>query len=284
MGFVSDGNVDSQLDEADAGSSTGPGDGSPYRSSSRTTMGFRGLQIPVRYPGREYDPSGAGSVNALEQGLSSVSGTIQWHDPDSASVAINGWSEDDQRAIARKMWSLGLLASPQDLAGAYQQWDRAVAIAARAAAGGNPMEVQDAMEMMADGSPDAIKQRRANALAGRTITTQKVNPFNPLDPGDAKQLVTAAFQAKVGRDPSDAELKSMIGSLNAAMKAHPGTQSVTTEYDEFGGIASQQQSPVTGAIDPGQFVSEATADDPEAASYMGANTYFSALMGLVNGG
>lgn len=260
---------DNELKGAAAG-----GGGGAIRSTS-------GPLIPVRFPGVKYNPKGAGSVNAFERGMSDPGGQTLRLDPDSASVAINGWSEDDQRAIAKKMWSLGLIESPMDLAGAYAQWDNAVQVAARFAAAGNPMEVQDVMELVADGSPDAIKRRAMRNRAGGVVT-QKANAINLSNPHEARALIEAAFQARMGRDPSEAELRTLTASLNDAQRKNPTTTTQTTHYGMDGEMVSQD-STTSGGIDAGQFISESTADDPEAASYMAATEYLPALMQLFGG-
>lgn len=269
--FGADPNVDAKLDAA----ASSPG-GAVQTSS--------GPLIPVRNPGKAYKPSGAGSVNALEHGLSNPAGRVMALTPDAASNAIFGWDLADQKAFAKKVWYLGGISSPEDIAGAWKVWQQAVQVAAGFSAAGNPMDPQDVVDLMLTGDAGAAKARAQHKLAGKTITTQKANPINLADPAEVRVFLDEAFRTKMGRAPTDAEVRTLTDSLHAAQKAHPGMSQVQTTYDANGNVASQQQLKATGGVNPDIFLNDQIANDPEAASYQAGTTYFNALMGALGPG
>lgn len=237
--------------------------------------------IPVRTPGTVAD---SGSANAQEHRLKTGDKPLAtvMMDPDEARYAWAGWPSDAQQAFAKKAWYLGLISSQRDLDGAYSIWQWAVSRAKDWALAGNAMDPQDVMELLADGSPDAAKQRAINARAGQTVT-QKQRKIDLTDPTSARALVEQAFQQSMGRDPTDAEVRVLTDSLHKQQKANPQVQTSTTRFDQDGNPVDDGQTTTTsGGIDPGAFIQQQAANDPEAAQYQAGTFYFQSMMNALS--
>lgn len=263
------------LGQAEAGSAfkTGPAGGPTIKPGTPL--------IPVKMPGTPYNPSGAGSVNAFEYGQKTVAGKSVDLPPDQAANAIYGWSNEDIKAFAKKVWYLGGISTPQDIQGALQVWDAAVQQAARFAAAGRPMDPQDVMQMMLAGDPGAQKNLTQRKNGG--VVTQKARSINLSNPTEAKALITQAFQQSMGRDPTDAEVRTLTESLNAEQRKNPTVTTQRSTYSDTGQLTGQQ-STSSGGMDAGQYVLDSAQADPEAASYQAGTTYFNALMGALGPG
>ena len=232
-----------------------------------------GPVITVRMP---KTPGQPGSANAAEQRMASGEGT-QHLSVDAATQAFWGWTDAQQKALAKKAWYLGLVASPDDIEGAFQAWQWAVSRSGDYAAAGRPMDPSDVMDLLAAGSPDAQKQAAQNRLAGQTVT-QKQRQINLTDPVQARALITQAFQQSMGRDPTDAEYNTLLASLHAQQQANPTVTETTTKYDNKGNPLPESTSTTSGGIDPSAFVQQAAQADPEAAQYQAGTFYFNTLM------
>lgn len=233
--------------------------------------------ITYRRPGG--DRSTPGSANAAEYnaktGRKEPWATVS-QDTTTAGIGFWAWPEKDRLAFAKKAWYLGLVASPADVDGAQQAWTWAVEKAGEFALAGNPMDPNDVMDLLAAGSPTAVKQRQIN-LSGGTVT-QKQRQINLTDPVQAKALITQAFQQAMGRDPTDAEYRTMLSSLHGAESKSPTVTATTTKYDNAGNPLPDSTSTTSGGVDPSAFVQQAAQADPEAAQYQAGTFYFNTLM------
>lgn len=238
--------------------------------------------IPVKYPGHKYNAAGAGSVNALEHGMADPAGRTQLMDPNAAANAIHGWSIADQRDFAKHAWYLGGIKSPDDLAGAWDLWQEAVRRAAAFSAAGNPMDPQDVLDLMLTGDPQAQRNRKMRADGG--VVTQKSRSINVASAQEAKGLIIQAFKTAVGREPTDAELRTYTNSLQQAMKANPTVTTSSQKYDANGNAVGEATSTTTGGLDPQQFVADQLSTDPQAEEYQAAAVYFPALLAALGPG
>lgn len=249
--------------ELSGGGGSGVADGTPL--------------IPVRNPSLKspYTSSG-GSANAAEH---SVGGphpnVVDLLDPDTAANAIYAWSPQDQKNFAKHAWYLGGLASPDDLAGAWQLWQQAVKVAAGFSAAGNPMDPSDVLDMMLTGDPNAAKARAQRKTGG--VVTQKANSINVASPSEARLLIEQAYKARMGREPTEAEVRTLTASLQAAQRKNPSTTTTTAKYDAAGNMVSQDSS-TSGGLDPQGFVDQQFDNNPDAAEHQAAATYFPLLM------
>lgn len=251
----------------------------------------QGPLIPVRNPSVKspYTSSG-GSANAAERSIGGPRpNAVDMMDPATASNAIFGWSEADQRAFARRAWYLGGIKSPDDLQGAWDLWQQAVKIATGFSAAGNPMDPQDVLDLMLTGDPGAQRARKLRADGG--IVTQKSRSINVASAQEAKSLIVEAFKTAVGREPTDAELRTYTSSLQSAMKANPTVTTSSQQYDSSGNAVGTATSTTTGGLDSNQFVKDQLAVDPQAAEYQAASSVFGAIMnalgpasGMMSGG
>lgn len=240
-----------------------------------TLSGASGPLIPVKHPGVAYKPAGAGSVNALEHGLADPSGRTTLMDPETAANAIYAWDAAAQKDFAKHAWYLGGLASPDDLSGAWQLWQQAVKVAAGFSAAGNPMDPRDVLDMMLTGDPNAAKARAQRKTSG--VVTQKANSINVASPSEARLLIEQAYKARMGREPTDAEVRTLTASLQEAQRKNPSTTTTTAKYDAAGNMVSQDSS-TSGGLDPQGFVDQQFDNNPDAAEHQAAATYFPLLM------
>lgn len=229
--------------------------------------------ITVRMP---KTPGQPGSTTAAEHRMDMGEGT-QHMSVDAATAAFWGWSDAQQKALAKKAWYLGLIASPDDIEGAFQAWKYAVGRAGDYAQAGRQMDPSDAMDLLAAGSPAAQQQRDVNGRAGQTVT-QKQRQINLTDPVQARSLIEQAFQQSMGRDPTDAEYRTLLASLHSQQQANPTVTQTTQKYDNQGNPLPDSTSTTSGGIDPSAFVQQAAQNDPEAAQYQAGTFYFNTLM------
>lgn len=268
--MIADGDIDALLDAAAAGGS-GPGS---------TPSG--GLRIPIRNPGWQpgnFKISNQVATHAADYAPGGAPQTeFTYLDPDSAAVAIYGWDEKEQRAFAKRAWYVGLLDSPQDLAGAFGVWQQAVKQAGNFSMAGKPMDPRDVMELLAAGDPSAHKRLSQRGPDGEPRTfTQKSRSIDLTDPTTARALIQQAGLTAVGRELSDAEVRTLTRALNDKQRANPNLTTQTTKQDADGKVTSQT-SESSGGIDPQAFLSAHFDADPEAAENQAATYYFPLLM------
>ncbi len=123
-----------------------------------------------------------------------------------------------------------------------------------------------------------MKQRESAPPKTTTSTTSNVqlSTFN-----DAHSLFTTAAQSLLGRDPTKAESRNFLATINAYEKEHP--QVTTTNTTTQGGNIKNQTSTVSGGASAAaeQDIAQQQAEkDPEYGAYQAATTYFNALMGM----
>jgi len=101
----------------------------------------------------------------------------------------------------------------------------------------------------------------------------------------AKEVIRAALQARLDRDPSKAEIAKFIGDLNAEERANPTTSTTTSKYDAEGNLVSSDTQTSGGAPAPGEFAEGVLTKehDAEADAVRAGQDYFSAAQQLVQG-
>lgn len=278
MAFLLDGNSTSSLGDdivADAGRRlNNPGQSATGDATSP--------MISVRMPSfGDVETSAAGSANAAERRLRTKAGPGEGQTKmtvDQATAAFWGWTDEQQSALAKKAWYLGLVASPNDIEGAFTAWQWAVGRAGDYAAAGRDLDPSYVMEVLAAGSPKAAKQREANARRGDTVT-QKSRSINLTDATQARSMIEQAFQQAVGRDPTDAEFRTLLNSLHAAQRENPTVTTQTTRYDN---PLPDQTTTTQGGVEPGAFIEQAAQDNPEAAEFQAATGLFPSLLNALN--
>lgn len=193
--------------------------------------------------------------------------------------AMGAWYafDDAERSkIMKKMWFLGLLKDPSDFDGAYRVWGAAVDHASRFAAQGKEMDPRDVLDIMGNATQAEKDRQKARGYAGGTFT-QKSTSIDLTDPTTAKAFITAAFQQSMGRDPQDAEIRSMMTALSAQEKANPKVTTTTTKYDD-NGAPINSNSTSSGGLNAEAYVSAQASADPEAGAHQAASQLFPALM------
>lgn len=198
---------------------------------------------------------------------------------DGINQAMGAWYsfDDGQRSrIMKKMWFLGLLKDPSDFDGAYRVWGAAVDHASRFAATGREIDPQDVLDIMGNATQAEKDRQKARGYAGGTFT-QKSTSIDLTDPTTAKAFITAAFQQSMGRDPQDAEIRSMMTALSAQEKANPKVTTTTTKYDD-NGAPINSSSTSSGGLNAEAYVSAQASADPEAGAHQAASQLFPVLM------
>lgn len=184
--------------------------------------------------------------------------------------AINAFYLMDDKyreELQKKMWYFGLIDGPNNTAQALSVWGDAVKMAAGFKAAGKDVNPIDMFAKMTNLKAGQLENGGANAP--RTTTSRA---FNTLDPEQAKTFIRQAYQEAMGRDPHDAEIRQLIGTMQEAFKAHPQVTQQTV--DANGNTTSK-------VIDPGfdaqSFIANQMNADPERAAYQAASTYYPAL-------
>lgn len=184
----------------------------------------------------------------------------------SIEEAINSFfmMDDAYRAnVMEKLYYYGLTDGPNNEAQAASAWSDAVKMAWNYKLAGKDVDPIDLLPRMTN--------LRAGQLgnAPRTVTQRS---FNTLDPETAKAFIRQSFQAAMGRDPHDAEIRNLIRGLQAGFKSNP---TVTQQTTDAQGNTTQR------VLDPGfdqqAFIQNQMTNDPEAAAYQAAAELYPAL-------
>jgi hypothetical protein len=198
---------------------------------------------------------------------------------DGVQRVIGAWySMDDahRQSLMKKMWYLGLTKSADDFDGAFSVWKQAVSHAANFTQAGRPMDPQDVLGMMADGSQGPGAKAKGGPRSSRQIDFT--------DPATAKAWVTTAFQQSMGRDPNDAEIRAMTDSLHKAQQMTPQVTTTTpTKFDAEGNVIDSTTT-TTGGVDPQAFFQNQMNADPEAGAHQAAAQLLPALMQALGSG
>lgn len=218
------------------------------------------LMIPIRKGAttREVRLEGKG-WRTVDTGNAITATTI-----DEAINAFFAMDDDYRESVMERMYYYGLIDGPNNLKQAVGAWEDAVTLAANFKAAGK------------DADPMSMFQRMTNLKAGqlgnqpRTVTSRQ---FGALDPEQAKVWIRQAFQASVGRDPHDAEIRQLIGSLQQGFKSNPAVTQQTVDAD--GNSTTRQIDP---GFDPQAYIANEMNNDPEASAHQAAGTLYPALI------
>lgn len=196
-----------------------------------------------------------------------------------AGQYVYGLDDAELNQMTEQAWYWGYdeVSSPNDVMGFIGLWQKAVANAAAFQAAGKRLTPMQVLEYGATGN----SQLRAERAQGPGIHTQKKRDIDITDPTSAKALIRQAFKTALGRDPTDAEVHTLAGSLTAAEKANPRVTTTSANFDAQGVQQGPMTTTTTGGIDANAFVATQLQDDPEAKEFQAASTYFPALMQLL---
>lgn len=196
-----------------------------------------------------------------------------------AKQYVYGMDPAELNKMTERAWYLGYteVSAPNDVMGFIDLWQKAVEDAAVFQAQGKQLSPMQVLEYGATGN---VKTRAERAVAGG-VQTQKSRHIDITDPVSAKAMIRQAFQTAIGRDPTDAEVRTLAGSLTAAEKANPKVSVTSANFDASGAQTSPTTTTSSGGLDPSAFVQQQVEDDPEAKEFQAAGTYFPALMQLM---
>lgn len=196
-----------------------------------------------------------------------------------AQQYVYGMDPDELNKMTEKAWYWGYsdVSAPNDVMGFIGLWQKAVEEAAAFQAKGKRLSPMQVLEYGATGNSKARAER---AFAGG-VQTQKTRTIDITDSTSAKAMIRQAFQTSFGRDPTDAEIRTLAGSLTAAEKANPKVSVSSANFDANGVQKGATTTTSSGGIDPGAFLQQQVEDDPEAREFQAAGTYFPALMQLM---
>lgn len=192
--------------------------------------------------------------------------------------AKNHWyemSDEDIAHWAQQMYTLGYIDSPKDYLKAHSWWDTMVTESANMLAGGKQRTPLQAAEFY-KGTNAASLIARADAGPGAHTTS---NSINLLSQGDVRAMANQVLSQRLGRDATDAEVDTFFNTLNAKIKADPG--STTVVNDAAGKQQSSVSTPGFNANDANQYIEDYAQSNPQYAAYQGATTYFNAAMGAL---
>ena len=169
-----------------------------------------------------------------------------------------------REALQKKMYYFGLIDGPNNTGQAVAAWEKAVTLAANFNNAGKPVSPLDMFPKMTN--------LKAGQLGNQPRTTTQ-RSFNTLDPEQAKVFIRQAFQESMGRDPHEAEIRQLIGSLQSGFKANPSVTQNTVDAD-----GNQTSKVIDPGFDPQSFIANQMAADPERNAHQAADTLYPALM------
>jgi hypothetical protein len=210
-------------------------------------------QVPLHV-----DPQGGIHGTRLQQGGQSFSTLDQ---------AIQSWYlMDDKRrsTLMEDMYAFGLIDGTNREDQAVGVWSDAVKQSWYYAQAGK------------DVPPEDMFKRFTNLKAGEQgpngVRTQTNISYRYMDPAGANALVKSAFRQAVGRDATDAELRSMAGAIIDGYRTNPDKTVSTT--DRSGNTTSS----TTPGFDAQAYLANQLDANPEAAAHQAASELYPALI------
>lgn len=181
--------------------------------------------------------------------------------------AIGSWYlMDDKRrsTLMEDMYSLGLIDGTNREDQAVGVWGDAVKQSWNYAQAGK------------DVSPEEMFKRFTNLKAGEQgpngVRTQTNISYRYMDPQGANALVRSAFRQAVGRDATDAELRSMAGAIIDGYRTTPDKTVSTTDR------SGNTTSTTTPGFDGQAYIANQLNADPEARAHQAAAELYPALI------
>ena len=184
----------------------------------------------------------------------------------SIDEAVNSFfmMDDKYRAnVMEKLYYYGLTDGPNNEAQAASAWSDAVKMAWNYKIAGKDVDPIDLLPRMTN--------LKAGQLGGgpRTVTQRS---FNALDPEAAKAFIRQSFQASMGRDPHDAEIRNLLRGLSAGFQNGPSVTQQTTDSE-----GNSTQRVLDPGFDQSAYIQNRMTSDPEAAAYQAAAELYPAL-------
>lgn len=111
----------------------------------------------------------------------------------------------------------------------------------------------------------------------KTSATSRSVSIKQFSEGEARGILEEFYAEAVGRRPSDKEVKSFLGKINAAAKKRPSVS--TTTYGAGGGSTTISGGAAEYTSADAQLAARKMAEaDPEASSFLAATKYMDAFM------
>ena len=224
--------------------------------------------VPLRI--RINNGPGDRQVRLEGKGWRTVPGTStqEFSDIDSAINSFFLMDDKYRQDVMEKLYYYGLTDGPNDEMKAAGAWADAVKMAWQYRQAGKEVDPIDMLPRMTN--------LKAGQLGNqpRTVTARS---FATLDPEQAKVWIRQAFQASMGRDPHDAEIRQFIGKLQSGFKNNPTVTQQTVDAE--GNQTTRQLDP---GFDPQAYIANRMEADPEGAAYQAASTLYPALIEALN--
>lgn len=196
-------------------------------------------------------------------GTRTVRGTRQFSTIDEAVNSFYMMSDEYRQHVMERLYYYGLTDGPNNEAQAAAAWGKAVEMAWNYGQAGKEVDPMDMLPRMTS--------LKAGQLGNEPRTTTQ-RSFNMLDPAEAQAFIRQSFQAAMGRDPHDAEIRNLMRGLEAGFQENPAVTQQTVDGD---GNSTQR------VLDPGfdqqAFIANQLDADPEARAYQAAAELFPAL-------
>lgn len=135
-------------------------------------------------------------------------------------------------------------------------------------------------------SKDVSATKAGGGIQGAHTTTRTVSQVNLTNRVDAQAIFYQAAQQLLGRAPSDSEVASFQGFLNAKEKANPALSTVKTNYDASGQDIGSDTTKTSGGVDAdaqNMIAMQQAEKNPEYGAYQAATTYMNALKQAIGG-
>lgn len=159
----------------------------------------------------------------------------------------------------------------------------------------DPMELvwEVLQRWAAEGAPGTFKaqdtlerQREEWYGAQEPYSETRVDKATRLtDPDTARQLVIETLRQRIGREPTEAQIRSFVAALNARERANPSVTTTVTQYAADGKVLGTTSSTEGGDVNPAGFASEFQEEQlaPEERAFTAGVTYDSVIDALVGG-
>lgn len=138
-------------------------------------------------------------------------------------------------------------------------WQTAVEQSVNFASAGRRFTPQDALKIYAAG-------QSSKKTAPAPSTRVQVDISNPTE---AKALIIDAFQRRVGKDPTDAQIAELTASLQAAQRSNPTVATVSADGTSVS---------TSGGLNAQQFIDDKARSLPDYGNYQAATTYYNAYL------
>jgi len=269
---------------------------------------------PTATPSGQAVPTSSSDIKALRDKQAAVQANAQTYDPQNPPVfmgrksSLGGSDQESRRYTPGPTPQTPDVKSYQDAVNQFYTWDDTTKQRFRAElalAGANTDQMSDGQLAKAwesyvaqsgaywqNGNGrgltpwDILAMDRTNReTQGPTKTTSTSTALDLSTRQDAQAVAQQAAKSLLGRDPTQAEITKLLGSLNQYERNNPRV--TTTESIQQPGGGGSQTSTTTGGVSAdarAMIAQDQAKQGPEYGAYQAATTYYQAMMQVLGRG